>query len=128
MQPYLEPAVYVNSLGGPDDGDRVREAFGGNYGRLAAIKKAWRTTYGGYSGPELKLVDPRSAAFRKLSLDYRRWSAIVVASDSSCGGCDGEYRSGAHRSHPGSVGWIFDQWQREQWRIVAVRTVGGVWE
>jgi len=41
MQPYLEPAVYVNSLGGPDDGDRVREAFGGNYGRLAAIKKAY---------------------------------------------------------------------------------------
>ena len=41
MQPHLEPAVYVNSLGGPDDGDRVREAFGGNYERLAAIKKAY---------------------------------------------------------------------------------------
>jgi FAD/FMN-containing dehydrogenase len=41
MQPYLEPAVYVNSLGGPDDQDRVREAFGGNYERLAAIKKAY---------------------------------------------------------------------------------------
>jgi Berberine and berberine like. len=41
MQPYLEPAVYVNSLGGPDDGDRVRQAFGENYDRLAAIKKAY---------------------------------------------------------------------------------------
>jgi len=41
MTPYLEPAVYVNSLGGPDDGDRVREAFGANYDRLAAIKKTY---------------------------------------------------------------------------------------
>jgi FAD/FMN-containing dehydrogenase len=40
MRPFAEAAVYVNSLGGPDDGDRVREAFGGNYDRLAAIKKA----------------------------------------------------------------------------------------
>ncbi|HTY77639.1 MAG TPA: FAD-binding oxidoreductase [Gemmatimonadales bacterium] len=41
MQPYLASAVYVNSLGGPDDGDRVRQAFGDNYERLAAIKKAY---------------------------------------------------------------------------------------
>jgi len=41
MQPHLAKAVYVNSLGGPDDGDRVREAFGPNYERLAAIKKTW---------------------------------------------------------------------------------------
>ncbi len=41
MQPHLEAAVYVNSLGGPDDGERVREAFGANYERLAAIKKAY---------------------------------------------------------------------------------------
>jgi hypothetical protein len=41
MQPYLAPAVYVNSLGGPDDGDPVREAFGDNYERLAAIKRAY---------------------------------------------------------------------------------------
>lgn len=54
----------------------------------AAIKKAWSSGYGGYSGPKVKVVDPRSAAFGKLSLDYRRWSAIAIASDSSCGGCD----------------------------------------
>ena len=41
MQPHLAKAVYVNSLGGSDDGDRVREAFGPNYERLAAIKKTW---------------------------------------------------------------------------------------
>jgi FAD/FMN-containing dehydrogenase len=37
----FSPVVYVNSLGGPDDGDRVRQAFGDNYERLAAIKKAY---------------------------------------------------------------------------------------
>jgi FAD/FMN-containing dehydrogenase len=37
MEPHLERAVYVNDLGG-DEGDRVRAAYGANYGRLAAIK------------------------------------------------------------------------------------------
>jgi FAD/FMN-containing dehydrogenase len=41
MRPYLASAVYVNSLGGADDGDRVREAFGVNYDRLAAIKNTY---------------------------------------------------------------------------------------
>src|SRR4051794_8252866 len=54
----------------------------------AAIKKAWSTSYGAYNGPKLVVVDPRSAAFRKLSLDVGKWSTIAIASDSSCGGCD----------------------------------------
>src|SRR5205085_8257414 len=54
----------------------------------AAIHKAWSTSYGGYSGPKVVVVDPRSAAFAKLSLDVKRWSTIAVASDSSGGGCD----------------------------------------
>jgi FAD/FMN-containing dehydrogenase len=37
LAPYLEPAVYVNDLGG-DEPDRVRAAYGANFGRLAAIK------------------------------------------------------------------------------------------
>ena len=37
MEPYLERAVYVNSLGN-DEPDRVRTAYGANYERLAAIK------------------------------------------------------------------------------------------
>ncbi|MFL5893632.1 MAG: hypothetical protein ACJ76Z_00800 [Thermoleophilaceae bacterium] len=53
-----------------------------------AIKNAWSSSYGGYTGPKLTVVDPRSAKFRTLLLDYRRWSTIAVASDSSCGGCD----------------------------------------
>jgi FAD/FMN-containing dehydrogenase len=37
LEPHLERAVYVNMLGG-DETDRVREAYGANYERLAAIK------------------------------------------------------------------------------------------
>ena len=43
MRPYTERAVYVNDLG--DEGaDRVREAYGTNYERLAAIKAAYDQT------------------------------------------------------------------------------------
>lgn len=37
MRPFTERAVYVNDLG-EDDGDRVHEAYGVNYPRLARIK------------------------------------------------------------------------------------------
>ena len=43
MEPYLEHAVYVNDLSG-DESDRVREAYGANYERLAAIKVAYDPT------------------------------------------------------------------------------------
>ena len=40
MEPYLERAVYVNDLGA-DERDRIRAAYGDNYGRLAAVKRAY---------------------------------------------------------------------------------------
>jgi FAD/FMN-containing dehydrogenase len=43
MEPYLEHAVYVNMLG-EDESDRVREAYGRNYERLASIKAAYDPT------------------------------------------------------------------------------------
>ncbi len=43
MEPYLERAVYVNMLGG-DESDRVREAYGGNYERLAKVKAVYDPT------------------------------------------------------------------------------------
>jgi hypothetical protein len=52
-----------------------------------AIRKAWGNGYS-YTGPKLRVVDPRSAAFARLKIDVRRFSAIAIASDSSCGGCD----------------------------------------
>jgi FAD/FMN-containing dehydrogenase len=40
MEPFLERAVYANNLGDEGD-DRVRAAYGANYGRLAALKAAY---------------------------------------------------------------------------------------
>ena len=40
MQPCTEGAVYVNGLGVEGE-ERVREAYGGNYPRLAAIKATY---------------------------------------------------------------------------------------
>jgi FAD/FMN-containing dehydrogenase len=40
LKPFVEPAVYVNALeDGEEEGERrVREAYGANYNRLAALK------------------------------------------------------------------------------------------
>lgn len=53
----------------------------------AAIRKAWSSSYS-YTGPKVKVIDPRSSAFGKLKIDITRFSAVAIASDSSCGGCD----------------------------------------
>jgi hypothetical protein len=52
-----------------------------------AIRKAW-SSGSSYTGPKVVVVDPRSDAFSSLKIDYTRYSAIAIASDSSCGGCD----------------------------------------
>lgn len=54
---------------------------------VRALRKAWTSGYS-YRGPRLRVVDPRSRPFRRLPLDVTRFSAIAIASDSSCGGCD----------------------------------------
>ena len=41
LQPFSTGAVYVNYLGVGDDPDRVRDAFGANYERLADIKQKY---------------------------------------------------------------------------------------
>jgi FAD/FMN-containing dehydrogenase len=38
MQPYVPGGVYANELGDDDGDDRIRQAYGPNYDRLAAIK------------------------------------------------------------------------------------------
>jgi len=40
MSPFLADAVYVNNLG-EEGTDRVRSAYGPNYDRLVALKRAW---------------------------------------------------------------------------------------
>lgn len=53
----------------------------------ASLRKAWSNGYS-YAGPRLVVVDPRSAAFARVKIDARRFSAVAIASDASCGGCD----------------------------------------
>lgn len=40
MQPHLESAAYINNLGAEGQ-DRVRAAYGGNYQRLAMVKRTY---------------------------------------------------------------------------------------
>ena len=55
MQPFAERAVYVNGLGAEGE-DRVREAYGANYERLAALKARYDPT-------NLFRVEPEHSAF-----------------------------------------------------------------
>jgi len=43
MQPYADKTVYVNALDdGEEEGEaRVQQAYGGNYERLRALKRAY---------------------------------------------------------------------------------------
>ena len=44
IQPFASGALYVNEIGGDDGQDRVRQAYGPNFGRLAAIKAKYDPT------------------------------------------------------------------------------------
>lgn len=55
-----------------------------------ALQKAWSSN-GYYTGPKLRIVDPRGPGFQTMKIDVTRFSAIAIASDSSCGGCDLEW-------------------------------------
>jgi hypothetical protein len=52
-----------------------------------AIRKAWSDGYGrNYRGPQLVRVAP--TALKRGQIDATRYSAVAIASDASCGGCD----------------------------------------
>jgi hypothetical protein len=61
---------------------------------VAAMRKAWHSG-SSYTGPALRVVDPRSRAFARMKIDATRFSAVAIASDSSCGGCDLEWQDAA---------------------------------
>ena len=57
------------------------------------MQKAINLAFGAGAVP-IKLVDPRSDEFKTLAINVASFSAIAVASDSTCGGCDlNEYDS-----------------------------------
>lgn len=41
VEPEISTASYVNHLAGDDSTERVRASFGGNYARLAAVKRQY---------------------------------------------------------------------------------------
>src|SRR5207244_4921840 len=51
----------------------------------AAIQKAWSNGYS-YTGPKVVVVEPTK--LKKGQIDVKRYSAVAIASDASCGGCD----------------------------------------
>lgn len=52
--------------------------------------KAKNTIEGAGNPIPFTVVDPTSAAFATTPINVANWSAIIIASDSSCGGCDND--------------------------------------
>ena len=65
-----------------DSGTELASAAG------QALAKAKNTVQGAGNPFAFTVVDPTSAAFASLALTTSAFSAIAIASDSSCGGCD----------------------------------------
>jgi hypothetical protein len=67
-----------------DSGTQVATALG-----MAAARA--RNTVEGAGNPfPTTVIDPTSPAFATTPLSVANWSAIIIASDSSCGGCDND--------------------------------------
>src|SRR4051794_12259421 len=52
------------------------------------VSRALVKAYAPAAPPPSTVVDPRSPAFTTTPIDTNHWSAIFVASDITCGGCD----------------------------------------
>jgi hypothetical protein len=67
-----------------DSGTQVQNSLNSNEA------KAKNTVEGAGSAIPFTVVDPSSAAFPTTPLSVANWSAIIIASDSTCGGCDND--------------------------------------
>jgi hypothetical protein len=61
----------------------------------SSLRNRWGVASIAAAAPPIRVVDPRSAAFQRMKIDPKRFSAIAIASDSSCGGCDLEWQDAA---------------------------------
>ena len=82
---YFRVAVDFVRGGAPDPSKKILVLDRGDQDVAAAF--AQDASYGG-TPPPFEVVDPRSAAFATLPITTANYSAIVVASDTTCGGCD----------------------------------------
>ena len=67
-----------------DSGTEVANSLG------ATEVKALNSVEGAGNAYPFTVVDPSSAAFTTTPISTANWSAIIIASDSSCGGCDND--------------------------------------
>jgi hypothetical protein len=67
-----------------DSGTQVATALG------QAAARARNTVEGAGNPFPTTVIDPTSPAFATTPLSVANWSAIIIASDSSCGGCDND--------------------------------------
>jgi exosortase sorting signal-containing protein len=67
-----------------DSGTQVSDSLNG------AVAKSHNTVEGAGNPFPFTVVDPSSPAFATTPISTANWSAIVIASDSSCGGCDND--------------------------------------
>ncbi len=65
-----------------DSGAQVASSLNG------AVSKSKNTIEGAGNSFPFTVVDPSSPAFATTPLSTANWSAIIIASDSTCGGCD----------------------------------------
>jgi len=81
---FMRVALDYVRAGAPDPSKPVLVLDRGALAVPAAIQKA----YAPGSPPPMTVVDPRSGTFPTTPIDTSHWSAIVVASDVNCSGCD----------------------------------------
>jgi hypothetical protein len=61
----------------------------------SSLRNRWGVASIAATAPAIRVVDPRSAGFQRMTIDTKHFSAIAIASDSSCGGCDLEWQDAA---------------------------------
>jgi hypothetical protein len=80
---FVKIAVDYARKGAPDPSKPVLVLDRLNLDAQVAINRAF-----GAGVVPMTVVDPRSVAFTTTPIDTAHWSAIFVASDTTCGGCD----------------------------------------
>jgi hypothetical protein len=96
---FVRVALSYVRGGAPDPAKPVLVLDRGSLYGPAAINKAF-----GVGQVSMTTVDPRGAAFATVPIDTAHWSAIFVASDINCSGCDlNSAPTGANANTPDST-------------------------
>ena len=81
---FVEASLNYLRAGAPDPSRPILVLDRGGLLAAHAVNKV----YGGCPGSTCTVVDPRNPSFTTTAIDTAHWSAIYIASDVNCGGCD----------------------------------------